>query len=79
MNPPQIWKITPEQYAAMEAKVNAAGVAISGDSGTASHEGATVRWSYDGATLSVTVVSAPMFCEKIVEKKIADAVNGALA
>jgi hypothetical protein len=62
----------------MEAKVNAAGVAISGDSGTTSHEGATVRWAYDGTTLSITVLSAPMFCEKIVEKKIADAVNGAL-
>ena len=78
MNKPQTWKVTPAQYAAMEAKVAGAGIPISGDSGTASHEGVTASWTYDGATLSITVLSAPMFCSRVAERRIETAVNAAL-
>jgi hypothetical protein len=79
MNKPQTWTVTPAQYAAMEARVVEAGIPISGDSGTASHGGVMASWTYDGATLSVTVLSAPPFCTGVAQRKIAEAVESALA
>lgn len=78
MNKPQTWKVTPAQYTAMEAKVAEAGIPISGDSGTASHEGVTASWTYDGDTLSITVLSAPPFCTHMAQRSIETAVNDAL-
>lgn len=78
-NKAQTWQVTPAQYAAMEAEVAAAGYPISGDSGTAEIRHCTVSWAYDGATLSITVDSAPMFFTGVAEREIAEAVNKALA
>jgi hypothetical protein len=82
MNQAQVWQVTPAQYAAMEAEVNAAGFPISGGAGWAevTKYGLTAKigWTYDGAKLSITVLDAPMFCTGMVEGKIADAVNQAL-
>ena len=80
-NPAKSWTITPAQYEALEAKVNAAGlgVTISGPSGTASKAGATVGWVYDGTTLTITVEHALPFTAGTVMGKIAAAVDQALA
>lgn len=79
MNQAQTWKVTPKQYAAMEADINASGFPISGNSGTAEKDGVRMSWTYDGATLSITVLSAPLFCTGIAEGAIDSAVNAELA
>ena len=79
MSHTQTWPVTPAQYAAMEADVNASGFPISGNFGEAEKDGVTVDWGYDGTTLSITVVSAPPFCTGLAEGQIADAVNQTLA
>jgi hypothetical protein len=79
MNKHQTWQVTPAQYTAMQARINAAGVAISGDSGTVKAQGGVViSWSYDSVTLEITVVTAPWGFTGVAEKKIAAAVNDAL-
>jgi hypothetical protein len=70
--------ITPAQYAVLEAKASAIGLAISGPSGTATMRGVTASWSYDGTRLIVTVVSAPPFFTGMAEREIASAVDEAL-
>ena len=77
-NKAQTWQVTPAQYAAMEAQCAAAGVSISGNSGTAKTSGVTVSWTYDGSTLSITVLSAPPFCTGMAERQIATAGEQAL-
>ncbi len=77
-NKAQIWKVSPEQYAAMQSQVNAAGIAISGNSGAAEKSGVKAAWDYDGENLSVTVLSAPPFMTGVAERKIASAINKAL-
>jgi hypothetical protein len=72
---PQIFQnITPEQYESFVAKAKAAGIAITGDSGTASKMGVTVSWSYDPPRqqLTVQVISTPFFIKaSTVDAKIA--------
>ena len=75
---PQTFTITPEQYAAMEARVNAAGVPIAGDSGTVHKDGATITWTYDGTNLTVAVPHSWPLRAEFVEAKIAEAINKAL-
>jgi flagellar capping protein FliD len=53
--------ITPTQYSALIAQAKAKGLAISGDGGTASKEGLTVSWSYDGTTLTLNVLKREWF------------------
>ena len=55
--------ITPEQYAALVAKANAAGLALSGDSGTASRFGVEVSWGYkpESGLLSIQCLRSPFF------------------
>lgn len=81
-NKPQVWPVTPAQYAAMEAEVAAAGYPISGNSGTTQVKKgpitATIGWLFDGAKLSITVLSATVGFTGIVEGQIAAAVNQAL-
>lgn len=79
MNHPQTWKVTPAQYAAMETELDAAGLAISGEAGTVEKKGVTASWTYDGVTLSITVLSAPPFFTATAEKEIASAVTQALS
>lgn len=81
MEPAQTWKIAPEQYAAMLAEVTAAGIPISGNAGTASKQGVTVSWSYDGETLSITVEKRSWYDPSMeeIEARIASAVNKILA
>ena len=77
-NTTQTWTVTPAQYALLEKQVNAAGVAISGDSGQVSKAGATVGWTYDGTTLSISVLHALPFTSGVVANQIKAAVDKAL-
>lgn len=80
-NPTQTWTVTPEQYSAMLAGVNAAGFALSGNSGTTSKEGVTFGWNYDGTTLSITVEKTSWYDPSVasIDTQIAAAINKALA
>jgi hypothetical protein len=56
--------ITQEQFACIAQKAQAAsGVALSGNSGTASQSGLTITWNYDPAaqTLTIQCTDKPFF------------------
>jgi hypothetical protein len=55
--------ISPEQYTALVSKANATGLALSGDSGTASRLGVEVAWSYtpESGLLSIQCLRTPFF------------------
>ena len=78
---PQTFTITPEQYAALIAEAQAAGVPIAGDSGTASKDGVTVAWTYDGTTLTLTVESRAWYDPPIatIQAKLAALVESVMA
>jgi hypothetical protein len=53
---PQVFSgITPEQYAKLAAKAQAAGIDMSGNSGTASRFGVEVAWNYVPAAQELTL------------------------
>ena len=53
---PQVFSgITPEQYAKLAAKAQAAGIEMSGNNGTASKFGVKVAWNYSPATQELTL------------------------
>ncbi len=53
---PQVFQgITPDQYARLLAKAKAAGIDLSGDSGTASKFGAEISWNYNPSTQELTL------------------------
>jgi hypothetical protein len=78
----QSWKVTPAQYAAMEAELDAAGYAITGMSGTILVERYEVTvgisWLYDGTTLSINT-SAPWPFQSRVNYELGMLVSNALA
>jgi hypothetical protein len=55
--------ITPEQYSALLAKAKAAGIALSGTSGTASRLGVEISWNYspDSRVLDIECLRTPFF------------------
>ena len=55
--------ISPEQYNRLIQKAQAAGIALSGNSGTATKLGVEVSWSYSPATQELTIecLSTPFF------------------
>jgi hypothetical protein len=53
---PQVFSgITPEQWAKLIAKAQAAGIDLSGNAGTASQFGVEVGWSYSPVTKDLTI------------------------
>ena len=61
---PQVFSsITPEQYATLTAKAQAAGISLSGNSGKASKYGVEIAWNYapDTQTLTLQCLGAPFF------------------
>jgi hypothetical protein len=61
---PQVFSnITPEQYATLVEKASAAGIEMSGDSGTATQFGVEVGWDYSpqACTLSIQCLNTPFF------------------
>jgi hypothetical protein len=55
--------VTPVQYARLVAKAKAAGIELSGNSGTASKYGVEVAWNYAPETLELTLqcLKTPFF------------------
>ena len=55
--------ITPAIKAFLESKGAAAGLPISGDTGSATTMGVTIQWNYDptAETLTITCTDAPFF------------------
>jgi transcription initiation factor TFIID subunit TAF12 len=61
---PQIFdNVTPQQFEQLAAKAQSAGIAIAGDTGTASKMGVEVTWNYSAQTqqLTLTCLKAPFF------------------
>lgn len=55
--------VTPDQFAALAAKARAAGIALNGNTGSASKFGVEVAWNYIPATQQLTLhcLRAPFF------------------
>jgi len=63
-SPPQVFRnVNPEKYAILTAKASAAGIKMSGNSGTASQFGVEVSWSYSPQACELTVqcLDTPFF------------------
>lgn len=74
--------ITPEQFALLTQKASAAGIPMSGDSGTASSFGVEVSWNYSAAALqlSLQVLKTPFFMgPEAVNAKIQELVKETVA
>jgi len=73
--------VTPAQFDCLSQNASAAGINISGNTGSASQDGITVEWTFDptAATLSIQCTSAPFFalCGTI-NSKIHDLVESCL-
>jgi hypothetical protein len=70
--------ITPEQFSILTAKAKAAGIEISGNSGTASEFGVEVAWNYVPETQQLTLhcIKTPFFISAAeVNAKIQALVN----
>lgn len=82
-SPPQVFSpVTPEQYAALIQKAQAAGLALTGNSGSASKFGVEVTWNYSPETqeLRIQCLSTPFFVKAAdVDAKIRSVVTNALA
>ncbi len=62
--PPQVFSnITPDKYALLTQKAGAAGINMSGNSGTASQFGVEVSWSYSPQACELTIqcLETPFF------------------
>jgi hypothetical protein len=74
--------VTPAQYALLVQKAEAAGIAISGASGSASKFGVELSWFYlpQKQQLSIQVLSTPFFMSvESVQSKITGLVQAAQA
>jgi hypothetical protein len=63
-NPPKVFSgITPEQYAQLTDRARAAGINMTGNSGTASKYGVEMRWDYSPELQQLTIecLRTPMF------------------
>jgi hypothetical protein len=82
-SPPQVFSgITPEQYARLIQKAQAAGIDIKGSSGTASKFGVEVSWNYSTETreLAFQCLHSPFFMKpEEVHAKIQALVKESLA
>jgi hypothetical protein len=74
--------ITPAQYATLIQKAQSAGIALSGNSGTASRFGVEIAWNYSPDTRQLTVqcLGTPFFVKpEDVNAKIQTLVKETLA
>jgi len=62
--------LTPEQAAAKTAELNANGVQLTLPEGTVSAKGCKIAYAYDGAELTVTILSTPPFCGGLAKSTI---------
>lgn len=81
-NAPQVFSpLTPDQYAALIQKAQAAGLALTGNAGSASKFGVQVAWNYspEKQELTIQCVSTPFFVKAAdVDAKIRSVVSDAL-
>jgi hypothetical protein len=79
---PQLFhNISPAQFAVLQQKAAAAGIPISGNSGSASKMGVEVEWTYspESKQLSLQCLKSPFFISvSDVNKKIHDLVTETL-
>jgi len=78
--PQEFRSVTLAQYQKMCEKAQAAGIAIKGDSGTASKVGVTVTWNYDPSSqdLRIQCLGTPFFVSMDdINEKIAAMVKAA--
>lgn len=74
--------VTPDKYALLIEKARAAGIELSGNSGTSSKFGVEVAWNYspEAAELTIQCLKAPFFIKKAdVDAKIESLVRENLA
>ena len=74
--------ITPDQYAALIQKANAAGFSLSGNAGVASKFGVEVSWNYspESQQLTIQCLQTPFFVKpEDVNAKIQSLVHETLA
>ena len=74
--------VTQDQFSGLMQKAQAAGIGISGNSGTASQSGVTMTWNYDPASqvLTIQCTDSPFFIPcATINSKINDLVKGALS
>lgn len=57
MNPSFSIPVTPEKLAAAKTELAKQGIKIDGNVGAISHDGVHIGYSYDGANLTMTVIS----------------------
>ena len=80
---PQVFTgITPDQYGKLAEKATAAGIELSGNSGTASKFGVEVTWNYlpTDQVLTIQCLKAPFFMSKAdVDHRIQKLVHESLA
>ncbi len=73
--------ITAATLACLQAQGVAAGVPITGDTGTATTMGVTIRWSYDPAseTLVIECTDAPFFVPcSVVHSRVSELIRSCL-
>jgi hypothetical protein len=79
---PQLFNnISPAQFAVLQQKAGAAGIPISGNSGSASKMGVEVAWNYspESGQLSLQCLKTPFFISASdVDQKIRDLVTQTL-
>jgi hypothetical protein len=82
-NAPQLFhNISPTQFAVLQQKASAAGIPISGNSGSAAKMGVEVAWNYspDAQQLSIQCLKTPFFISAAdVNQKIHGLVTETLA
>lgn len=64
--------LTPAQLAEKKCTLAQNGITITGDSGSVSSHGCVIAYSYDGAALTLRVLSHPWYlATAVVEEKLA--------
>jgi hypothetical protein len=74
--------VTQDQFSGLVKKAQAAGIGISGNSGTATQSGVTMTWNYDPVfqVLTIQCTDSPFFIPcATINSKINDLVKGALS
>jgi hypothetical protein len=74
--------VTQDQFSGLVQKAQAAGIGISGNSGTATQSGVTMTWNYDPASqlLVIQCTDSPFFIPcATINSKVNDLVKGALS
>jgi hypothetical protein len=81
-HPAQTFPVTPAQFDLLSQRASAAGIALSGTSGSATKDGITLAWTYNAAaqTLMIQCTDAPSFVpSSMIASRIQSLVTSSLA